>query len=235
MKEIRVITKSDNDGFVPVLEPQWVVLGMLNEYLGRSAIDGGDTVERFFVDERPLADLFAKYLTLYANSIGVDPSGISVVRVETGHSYVTSAAMNARVNALYRFNYELDRLMTMPDGKKLRFMQVALDIEDFPKRTSMLYQALEMNPRFSYLYGVFLRFGLDGLVVKMANASRKIELIKRVLEEVDVEWVEHRYWLGGAPTVSRIAFGADERLSKFLQSALVERASAFAAETSAQL
>ena len=62
----------------------------------------------------------------------------------------------------------------------------------------------------------------------MANASQKLELIKRVLEELDVEWVNHKYTVGGAPTCHEVTFGADSKLTRFLELALVERAEAFA-------
>lgn len=228
MEEIHVITVSDNDGFVPALLPQFVVLGMLNEYMGRQIIEGGSTVERFFVDERPLANIFAKYLASYGQGLGADLGGISVVHANTGHAYVESTEMNTRVNALYRFEFEPDRFMTTPDGRKHRYANVALGIEDFPAKRSMLYTSATMDSRFSYLYGVLLRFGQDGMIVQMANASPKIELIERLLEEVGVEWVEHRYTVGGAPTCNRVAFGADHRLTTLLQAALSERAAAFA-------
>ena len=60
MEAIRVIQKSDNDNFIPIIEPQFVVLGMIDEYLGRRAVEHGRIVERFYPPERPLADLFAK-------------------------------------------------------------------------------------------------------------------------------------------------------------------------------
>lgn len=229
MEEIPVITTIDNNGFVPVLDPRFVVLGMLHEHFGRRIVEGGNTVESFFVDESPIAKVFAKYLTLHAHSLGVDPTGISVVHEQTGHARVESSTMNAQVNALYRFEFEPDRFITGLDGLTRRCTSATLGIDDFPRKGSRLYTSSEMNPRFSYLYGVFLRFGGDGMAVEIANAGEKVELIKRLLEELDVEWIEHRYSVQGAPTCHRIAFGADERLAAFLQLALDERAEALAA------
>jgi hypothetical protein len=201
---------------------------MINEYCGRQAIEDDSTVERFFADERPLADVFGKYLILYGNSLNIDSAEVSVVHAVTGHSCVESRRMNAHINALYKFEFETDRFITLLDGLKHRIAHVALTIEEFPRKNSMLYRSSEMNPRFSYLYGALLRFGGEGLVIKLANASQKIELIKRVLEELDVEWVDHKYSVGGAPTCHEVTFGADSKLTKFLQLALVERTEAFA-------
>lgn len=226
MEAIQVIQKSDNDDFIAVLEPKFVVLGMINEYRGRQAVEQGSMVERFFPDERPLADLFAKYLILYGASLHIDSAEVSVVQAETGHSYVESKRMNAYVNALYKFEFEMDRFITLPDGLQHRIADVVLTIEEFPKKKSMLYRSSEMNPRFSYLYGVVLRFGGEGSAVKMANASEKIELIKQLLEDLDVEWINHRYSVGGAPRIHEVTFGADRKLTQFLQLALVERAEA---------
>lgn len=232
VEEIPVIAPIDNSRFVPVLDPRFVVLGMLDEYFGRRIVEGGSTVEHFFVDESPLANVFASYLTLHGASLGVDAAGISVVLEQTGHARVDSSTMNAHVNALYRYEFDADRLITGLDGLTRRCTNATLSIDDFPRKSSRLYTPSEMNPRFSYLYGLFLRFGQDGLTVEMANASEKVELIKRLLEELDVEWIEHRYSVQGAPTCHRIAFGADERLAAFLQQALVERAEALATSAS---
>src|SRR5688572_4332785 len=209
VEAIKVIRQSDNDGFTPVIDPKFVVLGMINEYLGRRAIEGDGTVERFFVNERPIAGIFARYLASFCQDVGADPADISVVDSDTGHSHVDSKVMNERVNSLYRFEFPADQYLTTLDGHKRRVASVALGIEDFPRKRSVLYEPTEMNPRFSYMYGVFLRFGRGGLVVEMANASKKIELIKRVLEDLDVEWVQHRYSIGGAPVIHQISFGSD--------------------------
>ena len=228
MEAIRVIKKSDNDDFMPILEPKFVVLGMINEYCGRRAIEDGSTVEYFYADERPIADLFAKYLILYGTSLHIDSAEVTVVQAVTGHSCVESRRMNAHINALYKVEFETDQFITMPDGQEHRVAHVDLTIEEFPRKTSMFYRSSEMNPRFSYMYGVLLRFGSEGLVIKMANATQKIELIKQVLEELDVEWVDHKYSVGGAPRCHEVTFGADSKLTRLLQLALAERAEAFA-------
>jgi hypothetical protein len=234
VESIRVIRKSDNDDFVPTLEPQFVVLGMIDEYAGvRQVIEDDSTVEHFFADERPIADLFAKYLTLYGARVYVDSAEVSIVEAATGHSSVESRSLNAHINALYHEVSEIDRFSWLPGGLRHGAIAATLRIEEFPRKTSMLYCASEMNPRFSYLYGAVLRFGREGLVIKMANASQKIELIKQLLEELDVEWVNHRYSVGGAPTVHEVTFGADRKLTKFLQLALLERAEAFGGAGSA--
>lgn len=138
MEAIRVIQKSDNDNFIPIIEPQFVVLGMIDEYLGRRAVEHGSIVERFYPHERPLADLFAKYLILCGTSLHIDSAEVSVVQTETGHSHVESKRMNAYINALYKFEFEMDRFITLPDGLQQRIADVVLTIEEFPRKGSAL-------------------------------------------------------------------------------------------------
>lgn len=234
MESIRVIRKSDNDDFVPTLDPQFVVLGMIDEYYGvRQLIEDDSTIEHFFADERPVADIFAKYLILYGTRVHVDSAEVSIVEAAMGHSTVESRSLNAHINALYHEVSESDRLSWLRAGLRHGAIPATLRIEDFPRKTSALYCASEMNPRFSYLYGVLLRFGREGLGIRMANAPQKVELIKRLLEELDVDWVNHRYSVGGAPTVHEVTFGADRKLTQFLQLALLERAEAFGGAGSA--
>ena len=227
--QIRVIQHVDNDGFVPTLDPAFVVLGMINEYMGRQAIEGGNAVECFYVDERPVADLFATYLLQYAQQLGIDSPDVSVTQAATGHSCVESRRMNDAVNALYRFEYSDDRVITMLDGQRLRCAHVTLCIEDFPKKRSMLYEPEAMNARFSYLYGVLLRYGRDDGVICMANASEKVKLVQQILVDLDVHWISHRYSVGGAPCCHEVSFEPRPRLVDFLRRARRERAEAFAA------
>lgn len=200
---IRVIQHSDNDEFAPTLDPAFVVLGMINEYVGRQAIEGGDTVEGFFPDERPVADLFATYLLLYAPKLSIDSPKISVNHALTGHSYVESKRMNDQVNALYRFEYPDDQVITMLSGQQLRCAHVALGVDDFPKKRSMLYEPEAMNARFSYMHGVLLRYGREDGLIRIANASEKVKLLQQVLVDLDVHWISHRYSVGGAPVATR--------------------------------
>lgn len=224
MGEIQVIQKSDNDGFVPALEPKYVVLGMMDEYLGRQAIDGGDVAERFFTNELSQAHLFTKYLFLCASALEVETDSISLSHAETGHSYVKSREMNEYINSWYNFEFPPDNTITLLDGRTHRIAYVGLTIDEFPQKKSMLYRPSEMNSRYSYIYGVFLRYGTEDLTIRIANASQKIALIKHVLEDLDVDWISHKYYLGGAPTCNEITFGADCKLKKLLDLALAERA-----------
>ena len=227
--QIRVLQHSDNDDFVPTLDPAFVVLGMISEYMGRQAIEGGKTVERFYVDERPVADLFASYLVRYAERLCIDSREISVTHGDSDHSYVESKRMNDQVNALYRFEYQDEQVITMLDGERLRCAHVALSIDDFPQKRSMLYEPDAMDARFSYLYGVLLRYGTEGGVIRIANASEKVELVQQVLVDLDVHWISHRYSVGTAPCCHEVSFEPRPRLVSFLDRARAERAQAFAA------
>ena len=47
--------------------------------------------------------------------------------------------MNAYINALYKFEFEMDRFITLPDGLQQRIADVVLTIEEFPRKGSALY------------------------------------------------------------------------------------------------
>jgi hypothetical protein len=54
-------------------------------------------------------------------------------------------------------------------------------------------------------------------------------LIQRVLEDLDVLWITHRYSVDGAPRCNEVSFEPRPRLLPFLQRAHAERASALTA------
>src|SRR5688572_14299860 len=73
--------------------------------------------------------------------------------------------------------------------------------------SSRQYRPSEMDPRFSYLYGAYLRYGCDEpFQFRLANSSGRVELIKQLLVDVNAKWVSHKFTINTAPVAHDIAF-----------------------------
>jgi hypothetical protein len=81
-----------------------------------------------------------------------------------------------------------------------------------------------MDPRFSYLYGAYLRYGCDEpFQFRLANSSGRVELIKQLLVDVNAKWVSHKFTINTAPVAHDIAFEPELMLATLIRSALEER------------
>ncbi|MBI3438062.1 MAG: hypothetical protein HY054_05325 [Proteobacteria bacterium] len=208
MSEPRVTAKDikpiDNRGYVPTLRADFVVLGMLSDYLGRIPYEGS-LVERFYPAERKAVVLFLRYLTASGAAATADA-------LTSGHIEVHSPQAKRRLDAFY----EIEPQMFCP---ALRLREGV-----FPTMTRRQYDASEVDPRFSYLYGVYLRYGLsEPFGYRLANSVQRVELIKSFLADLDAEWVSHKYTLRTAPTCNELTFEPDFVLGTLLNKALSER------------
>ena len=95
------IEELDNSIHEPTLKSKYVVLGMLEEYMGRKIIDQqGDCVDDFFVNEAAPAHLMRKYLELMCQEVALDAS-VELVEMEGGHFTIASAKLAKYIDNLY--------------------------------------------------------------------------------------------------------------------------------------
>ncbi len=212
----------DNSKYELTLDPKYVVLGMLSEYRGRSICETSNVVERFFVSESKVAEWFKTYLSLLSEQAGI-LSCIEIEKSETGFSSVLSSEMRSYLNGV--FVSDSDSINALEAKSHIwPGPHSKIHVGMFPLVTTPRYLSKERDPRYSYLYGAYLREGSeDELAYRIANASHKVELIKQFLEDLDCEWISHKYYPKGAPTIHHITFGADVRLSKILDRARHEK------------
>lgn len=205
----------DNTGYRPTLDSDYVLLGMVDDYLGRSADSHDDVVEHFYPKEKVIAQLFVRYAS--AMQPGAPADAMPIVRTtSTGHIEVVSGPIKARVDAFY--------LAPEPGTPWQGRTSMKLPGSAFPAITSRQYRPPEMDPRFSYLYGAYLRYGCDEpFQFRLANSSGRVEFIKQFLVDVNVRWVSHTFTVNTAPVGHGIAFEPDPILAALIRLALEER------------
>lgn len=208
----------DNTGYKPTLLPDYVLLGMVDDYLDRSADRRDDAAEHFYPNEKAIAQLFVRYALALEPSI---PAGaMPILRTASaGHIEVTSKLIKARVEAFYE--------APMPGTPWPGRTSMKLPKSAFPPITSRQYRPAEVDPRFSYLYGAYLRYGNDEpFQYCLANSSGRVELIKQFLVDLDATSVSHSFTVKTLPTKNDIAFEPDAILAALLRQALDERSAA---------
>ena len=199
----------DNTNYLPTLQPKYVLLGMLDDYLGRSPSLSQSTVETFYPKERRVAEIFMSYLCAAGLNAGGEPN----LQVhDTGHVDVLCAYAREQIDHHY-----------VPDPKMFR-PSLKLSRAIFPEISRGQYRPDEVDPRFSYLYGVYLRYGSqEPFSVRLANSVHRVELIKEFLVDLNAKWASHKFTIRTAPVCNDIAFEPDEVLGGLLLVAIQER------------
>jgi hypothetical protein len=206
----------DNSAYVPRIDPTYAALGFLDEYLGRSAVEGGEVVEQFFPGERDIVPLFTTFLQQIASESGVKTE----IRQEIGpqgHISVISPELRARLDALYQPDFTNAGYLTDLNGRKWRNVTVCVHagmFPEFPFRRAK-YKPEVVDCRFSFLHGCYARYGKGGLY-ELANATHKAELINQFLEQLGATWIEWSWTVLTVPRVNRIRFGPDPILIRAL-------------------
>ncbi len=223
--DIKII---DNSNYIPKIDTLYLVLGMLCEYRGRAVYENTDFVECFFVNELSLARLFVKHLNSLKEENCIS-SSIELRVSETGSSQVISREMAQFINEIYPYDFQAGGILKDQNNQNLRYAYTRICETMFPAiKPPTWHQNLPgIDPRYSYLYGAYLREGqTDEILFRISNASHKVELIKQFLEDLEAEWVSHKIYLRGAPQVHEIKFGSRNRLQQFLTYAQNEKRNA---------
>lgn len=197
----------DNSAYAPSLVADYVLLGMLRDYICRSD-PGGDIAEWFYPTEQLAADLFQRH----ARSVTKNEVARRVR--DTGHIEIVNPSLKARLEHYYKRSEGSSHYMTLRD-------------DAFPPITTRQYIAAEMDPRFSYLYGVYLRYAATeqfGFV--FANSYQRVQLVIEFLSAMDVRWMSHKFTVNTAPIKHEVSFEPDHILRDWLARAAEEKASA---------
>lgn len=204
----------DNTSYVPLLVEEYVLLGMLEDYLGRNAGLNDDLVDQFYPAERGAVRFFLDHVALLEPSISAPPY---IQTLGTGHIRIISAELKARLEAFY----EGPVSNTPWEGRT----SMRLSSAAFPVITSRQFVRSEMDPRFSYIYGVYLRYGKGEHHIELANSSDRVELLKNFLVDLDSEWVSHKFTVKSVPCRNSIDFEPSQPLAALLARATQEKSS----------
>ncbi len=154
-------------------ETVFFVLGMLDEYLGRTFVEDSDRVESFYCSEHVPAFVFRAYLDRLVREQGLHPAVETQWRQGCLVSF-RSKEVSAFINQFY--SYELSGSVRAVVGEERKRSATA----------SLSWEQLEGRDRalqLAYLAGAYIRYGSDGRI-RFANASEKRDLVAKVLVEL---------------------------------------------------
>jgi hypothetical protein len=190
----------------------FVVLGLLNEYLGRHILEDDDLVERFFCNEHDTAAFFRRTLARLAREQGLDPA----VREETAQEcllFYRSKAIADRLNSCYRFQATGGTAAPGTDGTYRRVAEASLGMELFRRggRAEWTFGVGRTDSNFyrrralAYLSGAWARYGRDGDFV-FANSQEKARLIASLLSDLGCQRVRLESNVGFIPQTNWVHF-----------------------------
>lgn len=210
--ELKIV---DNSSYEPRLLPKYVILGMLDEYLGRQILEGSPYVEGFYSNEADVIEHFLYWLDQLNVEHDLSDS-YEIQGAPNSNRAVHSPALAPLIDSWYPHHFG-DRTFTDQDGKVHRLTDSEVDLTFFPgKKPIGNFKSEEVDPRYSYLYGAYIRYGQNSTIT-LANARSKVRVILQLLEDVECDWIEHRWSLKGAPTMHRIRFGPAPSLARLLK------------------
>lgn len=202
----------DNSSYVPSLDPTYIALGFLSEYLGRMLVEDDETVETFYPGEKKLVARFVSVLDDIARAREITTD----IRLEVGphgHISVISPELTAYLDSHYAPDFKGAQELTDEHGNKRRYVHGEIGASMFPELRSRRYQPQEVDCRFSYLLGCHLRYGKDNSF-ELANASHKVKLIIDFLESLGAQWIRWSWTIKTAPTCNQVEFGPDAVLAR---------------------
>ena len=198
------------------------VLGMLEESNGRSLIEEGDRVERFYCNEAGKAQLFRRYIGKLAQEQDLDPS----VREETSQKCLVSyysKPIADRLNSCYRYEMTDQVLAQVPDGTYRRTANPSLLGTGLFGRgnggvvtENGLSDEAFQRRALAYLAGAWARYG-DGNDFVFANAHDKATLISGLLRSLGCRNIRIESTVGTIPQANYVHFEPTGEVMEWLR------------------
>lgn len=169
---------------LPPLDRLFVVLGFLDDYLGRWIDPDSPQVESFYADERRQAALFAAHL---ARLVADRALPATIERsIEDGRVAFRSREIAALIERFY-----------VSDPDSFYADVIPIDAEGRPvvtrarigKLDQAAFTSAARTAQLSYLVGVYQRHGSDGILT-FANSVRKLEVVTTLLGRLGATAVE---------------------------------------------
>lgn len=195
----------------------YVVMGMINEYMGRRCVEGGDHVESFYPNERVAADSFESHISACLVARGVS----TLLQREKGseaHILFRSRPATALVDSWYSPDY------SNASGSELTFEGMTrrtVSVESLPRRH---FRGLPAQPygdmdaidqRLSYILGAWIRYG-KGSSFRFSNSQGKVELVREFLLTMRCPEVAWRTLGDTVPTGHTLKYTPTPVLAAFL-------------------
>ena len=213
----------DNSGYVPTIDPTYVVLGMLDEYMGWPGMHGklnDKLIDRFYPAEQSVCEVFVSHLKAAALKQKL-PSKLEISTGPLGHITISSSAISKFLRRMYGQSYieSSDHRAIGESSEDVSAETTNYGVTEgmFPRLSrpfgTVQYDREPVDCRFAYLLGAHIRYG-DGNKFQFANADHKAELIISFLERLGARWVSKAWTVNTAPAGIVVRFAPDEILAR---------------------
>lgn len=176
---------------LPGVKTIFLILGCLDEYMGRAIIEkDADGVSSFYSSEVQASQVFEKYLRLLVAEESIQTE-IRKEISDGGHISFHSPELYQRINGMYRYSFDNSHTMIKPhknpNGPYVRMVEAFISMD--------VFQGQDKTAKLSYLAGAYARYGHhiddNNFAFRTANAGHKISLIAELLKEFDCKDVTH--------------------------------------------
>jgi len=182
------------------------ILGSLDEYGGRAIIENGHRVERFYANEKAVANTFKTYLRTLAQEHHLDPSIETEIEEDAGGIVFHSQALTALIDGCYSFDFATSGYMAVGPAPRR--------VDAYISRA--VFERADREAKLSFLSGAYVRYG-EGSLFRLANSRHKAEIIKELLEECGCSHVELIHANAGyIPAVFEVRFRPSAELRAWL-------------------
>lgn len=190
-------------------EAVFYVLGLLNDYNGRSVVEGGEEVEYLFCDEAPLVDEFKAALARLTREQGLR----APTTAQRGDcvTFFSSPELAARLNSCYLYDFADGQSVSSPSGVGRR--RVSSGSLNF----SLFFRDGEVDRAraHAYLAGAWRRWGHDGRF-RFANSREKAEGTAMLLRRLGCSSVAVTHTVGTIPGAWTVSFTPTAEVSRWL-------------------
>lgn len=176
------------------------VLGFLDEYVGRQAIDDGDLVETLYCNEHDKLERLRTMLRRLLREQRLTDD-LREELVQECLPVFRSAELARELNSMY-VSREAVGMFDTSGGRRRQIVVL--------KATQAMFERVGDNERVAYLAGAYYRYGHEGAFV-FANAGHKADLIADLLDAVGVKAIE-RHTVAGLPNGNTVRFGGLQEL-----------------------
>jgi hypothetical protein len=184
----------------------YFLLGFLDEYRGRSIVEGSALVEKFGCDEQKEAELFLEYLRRLTAEQQIRTEIEVQTRQECLVSY-SSREVARFLNSFYRYELSDEVKSIGDDGTYERTANAFTTMEAFP--------ASCRECKLAYLSGAYTRYGVDDSFW-FANSQRKAALVAELLRDLGCRNVRIESSEGLIPQSNRVIFEPSPEVAEWL-------------------
>jgi hypothetical protein len=189
--------------YKPSTIPLFAVFGCLSEYPQVWFKENGEHIQDFYSFESASSIVFGSLLERIRKEFGLT-APVERKEDKNGTISFNSVEIVSLINRYYKFI--TPRFSNLAQFRYEMFEQ---------KQSSKSLYAKYYNQRYSFLFGVLIRFSENG-EIKFSNGCNKADITMKLLKDISCKYAEWKFY-NGEPTINKIKFEATEELKAYLQ------------------